>query len=124
MARFHADGFVRHDDLAFVPVGGGTIRLSGTIECERQIVLEVTKFLTIVGGAGATSLVQTSWYKYRATERGRDRFRYCSPHPAHRPHHHKHVHDANGDEDQSKLITFGNDDWPTLGAVIQELRGP
>jgi hypothetical protein len=126
MHRFRNLGFVIHDTLAFEKIGAGVISLCGAIECEGGLAIDVTKFLNVLDGAGPTSMVQTFEYSYNAHLEGVTNgniFRYCSPHD-HRPYHHRHEYDLFGTMEEKKgaLRQLGDDDWPTLGKVIDELR--
>jgi hypothetical protein len=126
MQRFRNLGFVESDTLAFQKVGGGVMSLCGDISCAGGLAIDVTKFLNVTDGEGSTSMVQTFEYSYDAHVEGLtdgNIFRYCSPHD-HRPAHHRHQYDLFGTmkEDRAQLKEVADDDWPTLGKVIDELR--
>ena len=124
MDRFRDQGFVLSDDLAFADVGGGVIRLEGTIHCEHDLYIVVTKALEILDGDGSSAFVQTFEYTYNAALRGVGNvFRYDSAHADHNQEHHVHRYDVLNGDMSGKVDLHGPDGWPTLGDVIEELRG-
>ncbi len=133
MARYVDQGFVLADGLTWrnfpQTFGSGEILVEGTILCASGVRVEVTKTLQILDGAGQTAIVQTVAYSYSAVLTGTGNiFRYCSPHPddeaPHHPHHHVHRFNVLADDDRGTIDLVGDDeDWPTLGEVLGELRG-
>jgi len=127
MGHRQDEGFVLEDGLMLdrVPVG---YRMSGSILCAGGLRVEVRKVLRIVSGEAATAMVQTVDYTYHATLDGfGNLLRYCSPHdddahPEHKPYHHKHSYDVLGGDVVGSIEAIAEDDWPTLGEVLAELR--
>jgi hypothetical protein len=127
MQRLAREGFVLRHNLELREMGGGIFEMSGDVECDGGILLEVQKMLRIVEGEGREALVRTVEYSYNAKLSGIGNIlRYCSPHEdggaTHHAEHHKHCFDdvaAGGD----RVEVIEDDKWPTLGQVLEELRG-
>ena len=104
-------------------MGNGEIAIEGELECVGEFAIDVLKTLRILSGSGPTARVQTDSYSYNASLRGIGNvFRYDSPHP-HYPHHHVHRYDVlNGDTRGTVTAIEEEENRPTLGQVIDELR--
>jgi hypothetical protein len=123
MHRLRAEGFVLDDGVEFQPIGSGYIVLAGRILCAGGIYVDVWKVLEVVEGAGPGALVQTVEYSYNAAIPGLGSLlRYDSPHPGHRPHHHVHRYSVLAADKEGAVEDTSDTDWPTLGAVLEELR--
>lgn len=124
MHRLASEGFVLSDGVTLTPFGDGLFLMSGDIECAGDIVVEVTKLLQVVDGHGTAVRVRTASYSYNAHLRGRGNIlRYDSPHSdQHRPKHHVHRYDVLAGDRDGTVTDIGDDDWPTLGEVLEELR--
>ena len=119
MQRLLLGDFVLKDGISIRSFGNGFFLMSGTVECQGPISLEVEKFLGIVDRTGP--LVQTVEYSYNAALQGIGNIlRYDSPHPTHNQYHHVHRYDVLNNSAE-KVEPIGDDDWPTLGKVIEEL---
>jgi hypothetical protein len=116
-------GFLVSDGLKFDALGNGVIILEGVLECVGGLTVDVLKTIHILSGSGPTARVQTETYSYNASLRGVGNvFRYDSPHP-HYPKHHVHRYDVlNRDTKGSVKAIEDEEDRPTLGDVIDELR--
>jgi hypothetical protein len=124
MSQFRDQGFVRGDTLAIEDLGSGVIGITGRIECAEGTYIAVEKLLAIADGEGATALVETVAYSYSAVlARVGNIFRYCSPHDDHNEDHHVHRFDVRAGDMSGTLTFHGRGGWPTLGEVIEELRG-
>jgi hypothetical protein len=123
MEQFCDQGFVLGHTLQIEPQGAGVFTIEGRIECVGDLYIVVFKQLEVVDGEGADARVQTTGYRYNAVLAGRGNvFRYCSPHDDHNQDHHVHRYDVLGGNPKSVTL-HGEDGWPTLGEVIEELRG-
>ncbi len=122
MDQFRKEGFVTSDDLRLESLGGGLMVIEGTVRCVGPINLSVYKTLETVKGRGADALVQCVAYSYNAALEGLGNIlRYESPHKTHNQDHHVHRFDVLGSEAET-LKWIRDDEWPTLGEVIEELR--
>ena len=123
MQRLAREGFVLRDNVKLHEMGDGVLEMSGDIECDGGILVEVQKMLRIISGEGREAYVQTVEYSYNAKLSSmRNILRYCSPHDdggSHHGEHHKHYLDETGVE---RIKVIGADQWPTLGQVLEELR--
>jgi len=124
MQRFRRDGFVEFDDLALVPIGGGSIKMEGQIRCEGGLVCTVEKVLDVVDATDAENpLVLTVRYAYNVhVAGGHNLFRYDNVHgyPGHADASHRHAFDwPTGEVGE---VTWTGDEWPTLGEVLEEMR--
>jgi hypothetical protein len=120
--QFISEGFVLSEGLSLYPVGQGLLVISGEVRCLGGIVLNVAKVLEIVRNDPTNPVVQTAAYSYNAKLEGLGNIvRYDSPHD-HHPRHHVHRFDVlNGDSDGA-LDDVKDDDWPTIGDLLGELR--
>ncbi len=124
MGQFRAQGFIILDDLEFAPDGFGIISVKGRVNCQYGLCVDVTKLLEIVEGDGAAALVQTFAYSYCAVLSGVGNvFRYDSAHATHNEDHHVHRYDVLNGDTRGTTTIHGVDRWPTLGEVVEELRG-
>ena len=129
MAQYRDQGFIVDDTLVVEDVGAGLIRIGGRIDCAGGVRIDVEKTLEIVDYGGSVPLVQTIDYSYSAVLNGRGNiFRYCSPHGdddgvPHHPHHHVHRFDVLAGDEEGAVTTHGEEQWPTLAEVFEELRG-
>ncbi len=127
MARRLDEGLILKDGLTLDPGPRGYL-MSGRIDCAEGMAIDVRKVLRILSGEGPTAMVQTVDYAYHVllADLG-NVFRYCSPHddgdhPGHKPFHHKHVYDVLIGDVVGTVEATGDDEWPTLGEVIEEAR--
>lgn len=130
MRQFEEWGFVVSDGTEFLP-SRGLILLEGSIECQGNIYIVVTKTLAILDGEGPDAVVQTENYSYNAVLRGVGNIlRYDGPHTSpgvtdpieHHNHHHKHIYDVlNGDKEGRVEVIQDEDRRPTLAEVIEEV---
>ena len=68
-------------------------------------------------------MVQTVAYSYNAALNGRGVIlRYDSPHVHHNHLHHVHRYDVLKGDSTGRLEPVDQDEWPTLGEVVEELR--
>jgi uncharacterized protein with von Willebrand factor type A (vWA) domain len=120
--EFPPDGFVVEDRCAFTFLPE-TILLQGTIVCLDALTVDVEKEIAILSGLKMNARVQTRRFRYHARVRGAHNIlRYESAHE-HRPQAHKHVYNTFGDGQEQEIIDlFHENEIPTLGEVIQELR--
>lgn len=121
--QYIAEGFVvGMEGMDFISTDGQIV-LEGTVLCLGGLRVEVLKRISILVQEGTNPLVQTTTYRYQVTLGGVGTvFRYDSPHP-HRDEHHVHRHDVlNGDRGGSIDYIYNEDDIPTLGEVIGEVR--
>jgi hypothetical protein len=129
MDRYRDHGFILTDDLEVRDLGNEQILMEGTITCADGVYIAVTKMLRILDGDGSTATVQTIAYSYSAVLAGRGNiFRYCAPHDLtdgveHHSYHHVHRFSVFDDDSHGTISRLSEDDWPTLGEVIEELRG-
>lgn len=106
----------------------------GDIGCLGDITLTVEKYLRVMT-PDATPLdvldgdhdivVQTYMYAYHASIRGRGailRYDNCHGRTGHADWHHVHRCDWRTDDDVGHVHWVGEEAWPTLGDVIQELE--
>ena len=105
----------------------------GDIGCLGDITLTVEKYLRVMTEAASPSdviggdhdiVVQTYIYAYHASVRGHGAIlRYDNNHgrPGHADWHHVHRCDWRTDDDVGHVEWIGEERWPTLGEVIQEL---
>jgi hypothetical protein len=122
--QFLRGGFVLSEDLRFEEVAGrGYLVLRGEVRCSGGIVLEVEKRIKILDGDGPYAMVQTVQYRYHAYSSGRGNlFRYCGPHDD-RPYHHVHRYDVFNTWSEASIEEITDEDEiPTLGEVLGELR--
>jgi hypothetical protein len=116
-------GFLVFNGLKFDALGNGTIILEGVLECVGDLAIDVLKTIHILSGSGPTARVQTETYSYNASLRGIGNvFRYDSPHP-HYPKHHVHRYDALTRDTRGYVEDIEDEEnRPTLGDVLDELR--
>ena len=124
MRRYVDEGFVEHDNLEDNALGGGVIEITGAIRCRGGIRVDVDKILSVIGdNDDEPPLVQTTSYSYNASLDGVwNIVRYCSPHAGHNEFHHRHSYDVFGGDRTGTISRVGDDDWPTLGELLEELR--
>jgi hypothetical protein len=130
MAQLRAEGFVCGDNLAFPPPSrkSNFIRLKGSIFCLGGIRIDVTKHWRILYWEGKVPVIQTERYAYHAMVEGfYGIFRYDNvhrtPYKGHHDRHHKHLIDwKTGKQFCSPPEWVGEEKWPVLDKVIEELR--
>jgi hypothetical protein len=98
-----------------------------------DITLTVEKYLRVITEDATPSavlegdhdiVVQTYLYSYHASVRGHGAIlRYDNNHGGHPDSHHVHRCEWRNDDDDDagRVVWIGEDAWPTLGDVIQEL---
>lgn len=127
MDQMRADGFIGEDTLALEPIGADILTMFGEIACLGGIVVRVEKYLEILEGEALDAYVRTFEYKYNAFIRGHNNvLRYDNTHTynGHGDPHHKHMFDwKTGEHLPGYPSWVGEEDWPTLGEVMEELRG-
>ena len=64
---------------------------------------------------------RTLIYSYNISDATGNFFRYCSPHPDHRPYHHKHVYDAITRDEIHPPMRLEEYEVPHIDEVIEEL---
>ncbi|NHC36888.1 hypothetical protein QH73_0019995 [Scytonema millei VB511283] len=128
ISQFKARDFIGAETLYFESIAYG-ISLAGEIACLGNIVVSVQKFIEILDGSGDNALVQTKWYSYNVFIRGQyNIFRYDNQddgflRPDHQDEHHKHIFDwKTGEELPNSPVWLGEDNWLTLGEVLQEVE--
>ena len=132
MGQLRATSFVGADTLRLV-AWPGRLLMVGDIGCLGDIRLSVEKCLRVVT-PGATAagivdgnhdvIVQTTMYAYHATICGHGlilRYDNCHPRAGHADWHHVHRCDWRTDDDAGQIEWVGEDRWPTLGEVVNEL---
>lgn len=126
MDQMRTKGFVGEDTLELEDIGADLLVMSGEIACLGGIVVRVEKYLEVLEGEGDDALVRTVEYKYNAFVRGHNNLlRYDNSHsfPGHADPHHKHEYDwRTGRQLPGFPAWVGEDHWPTLGAVLEELE--
>jgi hypothetical protein len=121
------EGFVLIDSMELREIGGNVLEISGDIECDGGIVVEVRELLQILYDDGRDQVVQSDEYSYNAKLSGVGNIlRYDSPHGddgiAHHAQHHKHcVDDVRAGVERVEVV--GDEEWPSLMEVLEELRG-
>lgn len=133
MSQLRASTFVGADNLRLV-AQPALLLMIGDIGCLGNILVTVEKYLAIVTDettpAGVLdgdhdALVHTITYAYHAGIRGGGmilRYDNNHPWPGHPDEH--HVHRGNwrdADDDSGKIEWVGEQHWPTLGEVVQEV---
>ncbi len=125
--RLVTEGFVGgHDTI--VEVYEGFLRVQGWIACKGRIVITFDKLMMSVGERDGDTLIQTEMYAYNALLQGKHNIlRYDNQHPdamhdGHCDPHHKHVFDFSTGDELTSPQWIGEAEWPTLSAVIEELR--
>ena len=115
--------FVLSDTLRFLSEIDG-VCLTGTIECEGGIRIEVEERLRYVRGGFFVprDTIELVFYRYNMVLRNESLvFRYNSPHKDHNQFHHVHRYDVPGTGEQIKPPTrLRERDVPTLRQVLQE----
>lgn len=131
MGHRHDEGFVLDDGLTLERGQQGYL-MSGRIRCAGGLSVDVRKALRVVSGEGPTAMVQTVSYTYHVMLAGPGSslnvFRYCGPHddeahPEHKAFHHKHTYDVLHGDVAGSIARIDDDAWPTLGDVLEEMRG-
>lgn len=126
MDQMRSRGFVGEDTLELEDIGADLLVMSGEIACLGGLVVRVEKYLEVLEGEGDDALVRTVEYKYNAFVRGHNNLlRYDNSHsfPGHADSHHKHEFDwRTGRHLPGFPAWVGEDRWPTLGAVLEELE--
>jgi hypothetical protein len=86
----------------------------------KNLKLEIDKVAEVqVFGKGRES-ARTYSYTYNVSDSIGNFFRYCSPHD-HRPYHHKHTYDSITRVQIHPPQKIGDDDYPHIDQVIDEL---
>ena len=124
MQWFVREGFVLADELVFRDVGRSALVIEGGRQCLGDVRIDVHKLLRVWGGEGPDAEVQTIEYSYNVVVDGiGNRLRYDSAHLSHNPYHHVHRYDVlAGDKDGTVTPLHLEDEVPTLGEVLAEVR--
>jgi hypothetical protein len=98
------------------------LELSATLNFSHKgLKLEIEKTVEIaVHGKGLES-ARTYSYSYVVSDRSGCLFRYCSPHATHNQFHHKHLYDPITRQQVLPPLQIGEDDYPHVDEVIEEL---
>jgi len=132
MGQLRATGFVGTDSLRLV-AQPSLLLMIGDIGCLGDITITVEKYLTVITDGATPSdvlagdhdvMVQTIIYSYRAGVRGHGTIlRYDNNHgrPGHADWHHAHRCDWRSADDVGHVEWIGEDRWPTLGDVVEEV---
>jgi hypothetical protein len=132
IGQLRATSFVGADTLELIAWPRQLVMV-GDIGCLGEITLTVEKYLRVliahaspsdVLGGDHDIVVQTYVYSYHASVRGHGAIlRYDNNHgrSGHPDWHHVHRCDWRSDDDVGRVEWIGEDKWPTLGDVIQEL---
>jgi hypothetical protein len=83
--------------------------------------LKVEKTAEIRSAGRGLESAKTYSYSYAAYDNTGCLFRYCSPHPFHNKFHHKHVYDEVTRVEVTPLKMLGEDEFPHVDEVIEEL---
>src|SRR5581483_496330 len=119
------DHFIIDDQLTATPTKS-TVTWDGVLYCEDGIEIHVRKHQAVQQMSGRPS-VRTLDYSYHVLRRVGSRvvnvLRYDDIHlqPGHQSRHHRHRYDAQGNEIEPPEH-IGEDEWPTLGDVIEEVH--
>lgn len=121
MQQVLRNGFVLSEDLSFEPLPGAVL-LSGRIQCQGGIYIDVSKQIELLTNEGASSTVQTKAYRYNVALAGRSNiFRYDSAHPDHNQEDHVHRYDIiSGKQVEPAEMIYDRERVPTLREVIDE----
>jgi hypothetical protein len=125
MEQLRSGGLVLSDCLSFSGEEGGSISLTGTVQCVGGLQISVIKNLSILDGEGLDAVVQTDVYAYNAWVPGHfNLLRHDNMHaqPGHPDAHHRHEFDwRSGAELPGSPRHVGAAGWPTLADFIQEI---
>jgi hypothetical protein len=128
MQQFMDDGFVVENSVTAIPLGTPPreVILRGRIRCQHGLFVDVLKILEVDNRNGKL-YVRTSEYHYHAGvggEEDRAIFRYDNAHSylGHGDAHHKHRFDHFTWERIEPPEWVGQETWPHLNEVIEELR--
>jgi hypothetical protein len=129
IADFIAEGFVLHDGLEREWLGSDTIVIQGRIRCAHGLFVDVEKYLAVKISRSGALQVKTGSYSYHvgiAGERERSLFRYDNAHvytrEGHPDTHHKHRFDHHTWQEVRPPDWIGQERWPHLSEVLEELR--
>jgi len=117
--------FILEDQVERVQTPGSVI-WAGILYCADSLEVKVDKRQEVRIRAGRVEVRTTdyTYHVYRRVSRNqvRNLLRYDNthPHPNHPDGHHKHEYDARG---RDRVRHVGEDGWPTLGDVIDEVHG-
>lgn len=132
--QYVRDGFVHPSETLPIDLDPPPT-MEGKLECVGKIVIEVNKGFELRSGPGGELDIRTVRYRYHVRVAGVGNvFRYCSAHDEldpgvvpeegnHHPYHHKHTFDFFAGDARGKItLLLSEDEWPTLGEVIDEAR--
>lgn len=138
LEQFKARDFIQEDSLQFSP-SNGRVRLYGEISCLRKILILVDKYLEVVPSTedrramklptslDQNCLVQTVAYSYNISVQNIGNiFRYDNQDDYwvdecdHADNHHVHKFEWERGDQKGSVIWVGENDWPTLGDIIEE----
>lgn len=116
--------FILEDKVRRTPTPRSVV-WDGILYCADAVEIKVEKRQEVRLRAGRLE-VRTVDYSYHAyhridARRVRNLVRYDNSHPRpdHPDDHHKHEYDEHG---QDRVVHVGEDEWPTLGQVIDEVH--
>jgi hypothetical protein len=129
ISDFMAEGFVRHDGLVREWLEADTIVITGRIHCAHGLFVDVEKYLAVRKLRSGGLQVKTESYSYHAGIEGtreRSLFRYDNAHvytrERHLDAHHKHRFDHRNWREIVPPQWVGQERWPHLSEVLEELR--
>jgi Family of unknown function (DUF6516) len=128
MQDFRDEGFILEDDLSFRSLRSDELSIEGRIRCQNRLFIDVKKFLEVREHRGRTQ-VRTVDYRYHVgveEPEARSIFRYDNAHryvkEGHPDAHHKHRFDHTTWGEITPPEWIGEERWPHLSYVIEELR--
>lgn len=126
MADLENEGFLVRDGLAQHWGKGEFLVLEGRLRCKHGLFVDVLKYLNVRRYPTRT-LVRTNRYRYHAGVEGdanRPIFRYVNTDakPGHAGAHHKHRFDPTTWREIEPPLWIGEERWPHLSDVVDELR--
>ena len=128
MQDFRDEGFILEDDLSFRLLRPDELAFEGRIRCQNGLFIDVKKFLKVREYRGRTQ-VRTIDYRYHAGVEGseaRTIFRYDNAHiylkEGHPDAHYRHRFDHTTWRETTPPEWIGENRWPHLSNIIEELR--
>lgn|GEM_PF-6053520 len=123
LAKFRDEHFLISDDLELLDFGEGLLMMAGWLNCDRGIRVRVRKTIrTWRDDDGARWAVKERYTYHAMLQDDTHVLRYDGP-DEHRPYHHKHIcQPFRTPPVAEKILRIAEEDTPTLGAVLEELR--